>query len=435
MKGWMWLLAGLLIMQGADALAEESSGGEATADSVADQSSEAQTQPNPLTFQCVGSLDRIQTIALEPTGRRATLMVWSPLLVANQENRARLCQQVATSLTEFVIREKGSLKLISLTYGQVQDQVILCVVSGRETGCNASNYLFTIPQEWQPQPKEFLSMLLGMDLDLLGHPLQDAERKGFASLQAWSQLKLPPLDTPEASSLLREETLDQRNSLPEMAKQVTVRVLTQDSSGSGVLLSRVGTVYTVITTADVVEPMDSQIVILTADGVNHKGQHLTTLSNEIHLSTLQFVSSLDYPVAKISQTRMPADAVIYAAGYPTWLLQNSTTLENTQTWGTTQYTITKGHLILQLDQALLGGYSLGYTNEVEAGMRGGPIFNDQGQLLGLNGRVKYPLQGIEAFRFMDRTLPSPRLFQQMDPLSWGIPIHLFFNQYPQPTAS
>ncbi len=72
-------------------------------------------------------------------------------------------------------------------------------------------------------------------------------------------------------------------------------------------------------------------------------------------------------------------------------------------------------------QVLSEGYQLGYTNEIKSGMSGGPVLNQQGKLIGINGRSKFPLSGVKAFQYMDGTYPSVELVQQMQTLSWGIP--------------
>ena len=84
-----------------------------------------------------------------------------------------------------------------------------------------------------------------------------------------------------------------------------------------------------------------------------------------------------------------------------------------------------GEVSLLLERSLSEGYGLGYTNEVEQGMSGGPVLNESGQLVGINGRLKYPLQGIDVFTFVDGTKPSIELFKQMEALSWAIPISTF----------
>jgi S1-C subfamily serine protease len=81
--------------------------------------------------------------------------------------------------------------------------------------------------------------------------------------------------------------------------------------------------------------------------------------------------------------------------------------------------------MLLLDDSLTGGYQLGYTNDVELGMSGGPVLDQRGQLIGINGWSKYPIQGIDVFRFLDGTLPSPAMFERMEALSWAIPISTF----------
>lgn len=99
-------------------------------------------------------------------------------------------------------------------------------------------------------------------------------------------------------------------------------------------------------------------------------------------------------------------------------------IKNTQNRGWKAFSLTVGKVGLMLAKPLQKGYQLGYTNEVEDGMSG-PVFNDQGQLVGINGRLKYPFQGINAFIFADGTMPSKLLFQQMETLSWAIPISTF----------
>ncbi|HAJ64669.1 MAG TPA: serine protease, partial [Cyanobacteria bacterium UBA8543] len=57
------------------------------------------------------------------------------------------------------------------------------------------------------------------------------------------------------------------------------------------------------------------------------------------------------------------------------------------------FVLTTGQVSLLLNRALVGGYQVGYTNEIQKGMSGGPILNRQGKLVGINGMHKYPLWG------------------------------------------
>ena len=68
------------------------------------------------------------------------------------------------------------------------------------------------------------------------------------------------------------------------------------------------------------------------------------------------------------------------------------------------------------------GYQIGYTNDIENGMSGGPVIDSQGHLVGINGRLKHPFNGIYSYRFPDNSMPSQEQFLQMQSLSWAIPI-------------
>lgn len=48
-----------------------------------------------------------------------------------------------------------------------------------------------------------------------------------------------------------------------------------------------------------------------------------------------------------------------------------------------------------LKKSLQEGYQLGYTNEIEQGMSGGPVLDQSGRLIAINGRLKYPLTNIQ----------------------------------------
>lgn len=214
-----------------------------------------------------------------------------------------------------------------------------------------------------------------------------------------------------------------------IARQVTVRVLTAPGAGSGVLIDRQGNTYIVLTCDHVIaESEDDRFTILTSDGTTHSAHQLTDPSlNELDLALLSFDSDIAYEIVTFGNpNHLDIGAPLYAAGFPNYRFsddQNS--VENTQDLGTEAYQLTVGEFSMQLERSLSGGYRLGYTNEVEQGMSGGPVLDVNGQLVGINGRLKHPLQGINAYLFTDGTRPSEALFQQMEVLSWAIPITSF----------
>lgn len=216
------------------------------------------------------------------------------------------------------------------------------------------------------------------------------------------------------------------DTVAQTAQQVTVRIFTDDSAGSGVIIHHEQQTYTVLTNRHVVENQQpNAYTVLTNDGVIHPAQWIEPDKfADLDVALLSFKSYRDYRVVKYRKNgQLWAGLIFYAAGFPNWQWYDKNTIEDTRNWGLKAFHLTTGRLAMQLDRPLEAGYQLGYTNNIESGMSGGPILDVWGYLVGINGRLKYPLGGIETFRFMDGTLPSWSKFKQMERLSWGIPIY------------
>lgn len=219
--------------------------------------------------------------------------------------------------------------------------------------------------------------------------------------------------------------------LTEIAQQVTVRIFTKDSAGSGVIIQQQPynstILYTVLTNRHVVEnPPGTDYYILTQDGAIHSAQWTCPEKfPNLDIALITFSSSRSYSVVKLLKNQqLWVGDLLYAAGFPNWQWQDQTqtTISNTRHWGLKAFRLTTGRLAMQLDRPLEAGYQIGYTNEIEPGMSGGPILNQHGYLVGINGRLKYPLGGIDTFKFTDGKFPPWSEFKQMERLSWGIPI-------------
>jgi serine protease Do len=140
------------------------------------------------------------------------------------------------------------------------------------------------------------------------------------------------------------------------------------------------------------------------------------------LAILQFNSSQSYPVVEVdTRHQLQLGETVIAAGFPNWQLTAANQLTDTRPWGNQAFQLTQGKIGMLPSQVLAEGYQLGYTNEIKSGMSGGPVLNQQGQLIGINGRSKFPLSGVKAFQYMDGTYPSTEQVEQMQTLSWGIP--------------
>jgi serine protease Do len=222
----------------------------------------------------------------------------------------------------------------------------------------------------------------------------------------------------------------------EIARQITVRIITNPGTGSGVIISRQGQKYTVLTNNHVVaDTWDSQYKLLTSDGITHPAQRINSPQfANLDLAIVQFTSSQNYRVAEIDKSNnLLLGQPVYAAGFPNWHWVDPHKPVSTRELGLKALKITTGTLEMLSKLPLFTGYQLGYTNDVENGMSGGPVLNEQGHLIGINGRLKHPFDGIDAYVFTDGSQPSQEEFMKMSTLSWAIPIatvkglNLFFQ--------
>jgi serine protease Do len=234
---------------------------------------------------------------------------------------------------------------------------------------------------------------------------------------------IPVVTTSRNSS--SEPTESKRSTVEKIAGEVTVRILTESAPGSGVTISHTNNTYTVLTCHHVIaESKKGGDRVLLPDGKIYPARVKSTPKLKgLDLALVEFESETTYQVVKLGKSMdLVADSSVYAAGFPNHHVVNSEQIEDTSNWGLRAFRLTSGKIGLISPQSLPEGYSLGYTNEVASGMSGGPVFNDTGELIGINGRLKYPVQGIDAFVFADGTKPSVEVFQQMEALSWAIPI-------------
>jgi S1-C subfamily serine protease len=231
-------------------------------------------------------------------------------------------------------------------------------------------------------------------------------------------------------------------SAPEIAKQVTVRILTKSGSGSGVIVKRDGQIYTVLTNHHVVaDSPEKDYQVLTFDGQMYQARGRSEAKfGTLDLALVEFTSNGDYQVVVFGKSQAVSEGeIVYAAGFPawhfTWTGDMISRFEETRHWGVRAFQLTTGTLKMQLAKTLPGGYQIGYTNDVTQGMSGGPVLNQKGELIAINGLLKYPFQGINAFIFADGDVPDEQLYQQMEALSWAIPIANISSLLEEPKTS
>ena len=159
-----------------------------------------------------------------------------------------------------------------------------------------------------------------------------------------------------------------------IAKDITVKI-SGESNGSGVIFERDGNTYYVLTNWHVAEE-DGRYEIQTPDGEIYPVYYSQQISG-LDLIVLQFNSSKTYPTATLGDSdQMAETTTVYVAGWADALP------------GTNEraYQFTSGQITSRL-QNPDNGYALIYDNPTIPGTSGGPMLDENGQLVGINGRA------------------------------------------------
>ena len=100
-----------------------------------------------------------------------------------------------------------------------------------------------------------------------------------------------------------------------IAKQVTIKI-SGCGFGSGVIIRRAGSTYTVLTAAHAVKKSGCQVT--TPDDTKYPVANIKTFPNQVDLAVFTFTSSKNYPVAKLiaNSDLVEAGENVYVSGYP-----------------------------------------------------------------------------------------------------------------------
>lgn len=161
----------------------------------------------------------------------------------------------------------------------------------------------------------------------------------------------------------------------QIAKQITVRIDGQ-STGTGVIVQRSASTYTVLTAEHVVATPD-EYEIIAPEGKTYLLDYKTVKKLPgVDLALLQFNSSQTYTIANLGNSdRLTEGIPVFVAGFPG---QDSVIKASV-------YNFTSGQLTARASQPTDKGYALVYTNRTLPGMSGGPVLDAQGQLIGIHG--------------------------------------------------
>ncbi len=239
---------------------------------------------------------------------------------------------------------------------------------------------------------------------------------------------LPVASTPpEGINIPQKQEFSTFKSNPiveEIAQPITVRLLGENIAGSGVIISQVGSDYFVLTCAHVIDSnQEAKFVVLTSDGKEYTAQIDSRFNfRDIDLAVVKFSTNNQYPVAVVSANfNLSLGEEVYVTGFPNYE-QKSVNFVPTVDLGIKPYNFTKGKVIHVLNLPLEKGYKIGMSNEIEVGMSGGPVLNQNGEVVGIIGRTKYGFGGLDAYGFSDGSQPSEELVEEFSVASWAIPI-------------
>ncbi|MGL5939844.1 MAG: S1 family peptidase [Waterburya sp.] len=219
--------------------------------------------------------------------------------------------------------------------------------------------------------------------------------------------------------------------ISNVATKISVKVFGQDFLGSGFMIMHQpqDNQYIVLTNQHVLRAGEAPFKIQTADGKTYSAEVVTgliTSKDTYDLALLRFQANTNYPIAKIGSSHsLEVGEPIFAAGFPHNQVDttnlNSAIVKHSPNKNLTNFALKPGRVTIVLNQALEEGYQIGYTNDVQKGMSGGPLLNSRGEVIGINGKHAYPLWESPEI-YLDGSQPCPALQDLITRSSLAIPI-------------
>ncbi|MGB8689603.1 MAG: tetratricopeptide repeat-containing serine protease family protein [Microcoleus sp.] len=164
----------------------------------------------------------------------------------------------------------------------------------------------------------------------------------------------------------------------KIAKSITVLIDSKEP-GSGVIVKRNGNTYTVLTARHVFKDPQAKYEIVTPDDQRYSLNYSSVKKlQNIDLAVAEFTSNQTYSVAKIGNSDSATEGkAAYVAGFP----KTSAAINRSI------YNFTDGRITANASRPLEDGYALVYSNNTLPGMSGGPVLNENGELVAIHGRA------------------------------------------------
>jgi tetratricopeptide (TPR) repeat protein len=164
-----------------------------------------------------------------------------------------------------------------------------------------------------------------------------------------------------------------------IANQLTIKITSSCVVfGSGVIIRKDGTTYTVLTVAHNFKKSGCQFTVTTADNTKYPIANIKKFPNAVDLAVFTFTSTKEYPVAKLiaNSDTIGSGENIYVSGFPL-----STSIN------TSIFSFVIGDVISNSStKQQANGYSLIYSNDTLPGHSGGPVWNDRAEVIAIHGR-------------------------------------------------
>ncbi|MEA5534399.1 serine protease [Crocosphaera sp. XPORK-15E] len=214
--------------------------------------------------------------------------------------------------------------------------------------------------------------------------------------------------------------------LYEKGRIITVKLLSDgEHIGSGIIIKQNRNQYLVVTNAHVIRAASSSYQVQTFDNKVYLATEVKTVNfGEDDLGLLQFFAAeKTYAVAKLGKSlSLKEGDKVYAVGFPFSGYNNSHyKTKKIPDIQSDEFAFKSGKVVSILNKALEGGYQVGFNNDVYKGMSGGPLLNQKGEVVAINGRHAQPLWDATEY-YEDGSQPSLSLQQIIIHSSWAVPV-------------